>query len=297
VIERCSSNVDKRHGQATDTGKSKRRSSTDPSYRPSTAVTTTKDRVDLQSAQHLALRRSGRSHEVNRDVSLQKAEAHVAAEPAPQITLVEAPTPVKATGTIATTPTEEVSRRALDSNPSDKADDFALAEMASPKEIVYDAIRSIRILENYPSDNPRITYQQMFQHISQSGNPPSADSEVISDLSTWTQILDTLEAQTLRTSAFSMLALLGFYNWFSQKVVSCQLTQKSKRGKLLGERGAKIYVLDVLVGRVSKTEDEVRDKMVNRKRSALNSRLHRGEVVKNLVQELGLGILFSSHIW
>jgi hypothetical protein len=29
----------------------------------------------------------------------------------------------------------------------------------------------------------------------------------------------------------------------------------------------------------------------------LNSRLHRGEVVKNIVQELGLGILFSSHIW
>jgi hypothetical protein len=137
----------------------------------------------------------------------------------------------------------------------------------------------------------------MLQHVSQGGNPPLADSEVISDLSTWTQILDTLEAQTLRTSAFSMLALLGFYNWFSQKVASSKLTQKSKRGKLVGERGAKIFVLDALVGRVSKTGDEVRDKTVNRKRSALNSRLHRGEVVKNLVQELGLGILFSSHIW
>jgi hypothetical protein len=234
---------------------------------------------------------------VNTDVSLQKVEAHAAAEPAPQIALVEAPTPVKTTGTITATPAEEIPRRALDSNPPDKADNFALAEMASPKEIVYEAIRSIRILENYPNDNLRITYQQMFQHISQSRNPPSADSEVVSDLSTWTQILDTLEAQTLRTSAFSMLALLGFYNWFSQKVVSCQLTQKSKRGKLLGERGAKIYVLDALVGSVSKTGDEVRDKMVNRKRSALNSRLHRGEVVKNLVQELGLGILFSNNIW
>ena len=91
--------------------------------------------------------------------------------------------------------------------------------------------------------------------------------------------------------------LLGFYNWFSQKVVSCQVTQKSKRGKLLGERGAKIYVLDALFGSVSKTGDEMHDKMVNRKRSTLNSRLHRGEVVKNLTQELGLGILFSSHIW
>jgi hypothetical protein len=264
VTELCSSNIDKRHGQAKETGKSKRKSSTDPSYRPPRAViTTTKDKADLQSAQHQSLRRSGRSYEVNTDVSSQKVQAHAAVEPAAQVALLEAPRPVKTVGTIATPPTEEIPRRAIDSNPPDKADNFALAEMASPKEIVYEAIRSIRMLENYPSDNPRSTYQQMIQHISQSRNTPSADSEVMTDLSTWTQILDALEAQTLRTSTFSMLALLGFYNWFSQKVASCQLTQKSKRGKLLGERGAKIYVLDALVGRVSKTGDEVRDKMMN----------------------------------
>jgi hypothetical protein len=97
--------------------------------------------------------------------------------------LLEAPTPVKTVGAIVTPLTKEIPRLAINSNPPDKADNFTLAEMASPKEIVYEAIRSIRILENCPSNNPRSTYQQMLQHISQSGNTPLADSEVMSDLS------------------------------------------------------------------------------------------------------------------
>src|SRR5258708_2207906 len=149
-MERCSANIYTGHGQAQKTGKSKR-ALMDPSYRPSTAVTTKKDKVDSQKIQDEPLRRSGRSREMNTDLSLQKVETYAAAEPAAQVALLEPRTPVKTTGTIATPLTEDIPRRAVDSNPPDKADNFVVAEMTSPREIVYDATCSIRILENYRS--------------------------------------------------------------------------------------------------------------------------------------------------
>jgi hypothetical protein len=297
AIEKCSLNVYKRHEQSEKTGKSKGKSLMDPSYRPATVVIMTKDEIDSQNTQNQPLRRSGPSRKMNTDVPLQKVETHAAGtELIAQVTLLKALEPINPTGAIATLPSEEIPRRALDSISPNKVDSFSPIEMISSKNNAYEAIRIIQILETYPSDNLSGTYQRMLQHASRSGNTSSADSEVISDLSTWAQIMDTLEARTLRDSAFSMLACLEFYDWFSEKV-SYQLAQKPNREGILGKRIAEIHVLDRLVGYTRKTGDEMRDKMMNRKRSALTNWIHKGEAVKDLVQQFGLGIVFSSYIW
>ena len=110
--------------------------------------------------------------------------------------------------------------------------------------------------------------------------------------------METTEAQKLRVTAFTILKLLGFFEWFNGLAKQCQLAQVSKKGKALGLKGAKTYTLNRLLRSNVDLSEYSLDEKLRRKRASINSKLHRGEILSTkLVKDLGLGILFSPEIW
>jgi hypothetical protein len=188
-------------------------------------------------------------------------------------------------------------------------DGWAGSQIISPKAIVSEAVRSIHLLQKHPQGNSLHVYQQILQNVSHKQKFCSADFSEISHLSTWMQIMETTEAQKLRVTAFTMLELLGFSEWFNGLAKKVQLTQVSKKGKALGLKGVKTCTLNRLLGSnvdLSESiaghdkviESSLDEKLRRKKRASINSKLHRGEILSTkLVKDLGLGILFSPDIW
>ena len=196
-------------------------------------------------------------------------------------------------------------------------------------DMIVEAVRSIHQFSKYPNAVPRRVHSTILQTL-RNDNQQAIEASNLnqwSDGSMWMQVLEMGSAQNQRVTILNMLEYMGASEWYNKQIKLSQRTIRTKKNKLVDQRGAAMHVLDKMqnmplgsgpqgrwisgVGRVAlTTQGEVgvpqphdndhgimqRDKQAQRKR--ISVQLSRGQKLSDkLIRGLGLGILFSPKIW
>lgn len=203
-------------------------------------------------------------------------------------------------------------------------------ETSSLLDLVIEAVRVIHQFSKYPYAVPAEVHSRILrthQNNSQEATARLNRDGGWSDGSMWMRILEMGSTHKQKVTILNMVEYIGAWEWYDEQVNLAKTTIHTKKGKLVDRRGAATHVLkamgsvqrgDSLPGRwisgvgtvaVGGEEDRTdpnpendeggisaQDRRLQRKRISLQ--LSRGQKLSTkLVQNLGLGILFSPKVW
>jgi hypothetical protein len=146
----------------------------------------------------------------------------------------------------------------------------------------------VHLLHQYPNDLPRSIHQRILQNLhSSQGSIIDSTVDQWSDGRTWMEVLERGSATNRRCTVFNMLEYMGASKWYDSQIEVAKQTVITKQNKPVGEKGAAMHVLDRIV--------REHNSLLSRK--VITNQFSRGKKLRVLVEELGLGILFSPKIW
>lgn len=182
--------------------------------------------------------------------------------------------------------------------------------------MIIETIRVVHQFCQYQQEIPGEVYSRIL--LTLQNNEDTSSNSDWSDGSTWIRVLEMGVSRTRKTTILNLLEYMGAWEWYDRQVKLSQGTLRTKKKKPVDRRGASTHVLNELqkmkpikgVGRLVLEEggsmsdplpencDSISAQVKMKKRGHLHVLLNRGSKLKEkLVQELGLGILFSPKIW
>ncbi|KAB8213218.1 hypothetical protein BDV33DRAFT_210420 [Aspergillus novoparasiticus] len=180
------------------------------------------------------------------------------------------------------------------------------------------ATRTICDLSKYKDGVPsdiHIRVLQSLQHVQPGASAETTNHNHWSDGSMWVQVLQIGESRKDRGTIQNMLEYIGAWEWYAAQVELAKKTVKTKKNRLVKDRGASSHVMDQIQGRwlsgvgvVTLHEGDsnflsgsapatITEGAKRLQRSRIQMQLNRGKMCAKLVKELGLGILFDQNIW
>ncbi|KAJ6008526.1 hypothetical protein N7540_012502 [Penicillium herquei] len=191
-------------------------------------------------------------------------------------------------------------------------------------KLITEAARTLHQLSTHKGGVPRDVHRRILEtlDISNSSSTKAATQIDWSDGSTWITILEKGAAQKAQVTIFNMLEYMGAWEWYQNQIQLAKANRLNKRGDAVNRRGATIGLLQKLIKEHTQKEsrciagigsftmqDEsgnqaqsniitISDKAADLKKASFQNQLTRGgKLSTQLVNKLGLGILFSSSIW
>lgn len=177
------------------------------------------------------------------------------------------------------------------------------------------ATHTICDLSKYKDGVPSDIHIRVLQSLQPGVSAVCANQNHWSDGSIWVEILEMGESRKDRGTIQNMLEYIGAWEWYAAQVELAKKTVKTKKNRLVKDRGASSHVMNQIqrrwisgVGVVTLHEGDsnflsgsapatITEGAKRLQRSRLQMQLNRGKMCAKLVKELGLGILFDQNIW
>ncbi|KAL4869118.1 hypothetical protein BDV12DRAFT_196550 [Aspergillus spectabilis] len=231
--------------------------------------------------------------------------------------------------------TEEISRDkipgslvSLTSPQQATPESFALEgqSIQSIRDLIIQAVQTIYGLSTHRDNIPRDLHKRILQSLRGTCPEAIAASPCTqwSDGSIWKRVLEIGTSRQNEVTILNMLEYMGAWQWYNSQVELAEQKTQTKKNKQVQRRGAAIHVLDRIqkesmratemgswisgVGKVTLEQDEsgflstsrhdsITTRQKNLQRRHIRMQLSRGKLSTQLVEGLGLGILFDRNIW